>query len=44
MKVALKGLTVAWGTFIMVSAFVMKKLHTENEVLVIMGGIIDWCS
>lgn len=45
-KVALKGLTAAQGTFIMVSAFVIKKKkrHTENEVLAIMGGIIGWCS
>lgn len=43
-KVALWGLTAAWGTFIMVSACVMKKLHSGNEGLVIMRGIIGWCS
>lgn len=29
-KVALRGLTAAWGTLIMVSVCVMKKLHSEN--------------
>lgn len=43
-KVALRGLTAAWGTLIMVSVCVMKKLHTENEVLVIIKRIIGWCS
>lgn len=43
-KVAPEGLTAAWGTLIMVKACVRKKLHTENEVFLIMGGIIDWCS
>lgn len=41
-KVVLTGLIAVRGTFIMVSVCVMRKLHTENEVLVIMGGGDNW--